>query len=348
MKKVTVLGAGSWGTALAILLAKHHKGQIRLWCRQKETALIIEADRESKEYLPEIHLPEDILVSTDLKFLLADTDLVVFAVPSHAFRNVLEMAWPLIPNSALIVNAAKGIEVDTLLRQSEVFLQVTGEHDLRRYAALSGPSHAEEVGRDIPTAVVVSSPHQQTAEQIQDFLITPSFRVYTNPDITGVELGGALKNIIAIATGIADGLGLGDNPRAALMTRGLAEITRLGVKMGANPLTFGGLSGIGDLIVTCTSYHSRNRRAGIEIGRGCTTEQAQDNVRMVVEGVRTTNATYLMAQETKVEMPITEQTYRVLFEDLCPKQALKNLMHRSRTNEIEEVANISVSWTRTK
>jgi glycerol-3-phosphate dehydrogenase (NAD(P)+) len=328
-----------------VLLAKNGYA-VSLWARRTELVRVLETERENKEYLPGVPIPEAVTVGTGTREVLAGAALVIYAVPSHAFRSTLAATWPVVPPETIVVNVAKGIEEDTLLRMSEVFSQVTGEKNLRRYVTLSGPSHAEEVGRGMPTAVVASSPHQETAEYVQETLMAPTFRVYTNPDIVGVELGGALKNIIALGTGISDGLGFGDNAKAALMTRGLAEITRLGVRMGANPLTFGGLAGVGDLIVTCTSWHSRNRRAGMEIGRGKSVAQALESVRMVVEGVRTTRAAYLLSREHQVEMPITDQTYRVLFEGLAPAEGVKNLMGRGRTREIEEVAGFEVSWSR--
>lgn len=347
MPKTTILGAGSWGTALAVLLAKSGH-TVTLWARRGGLIHALENARENKQYLPGVRIPEAVTFDTSAGKALAGAGLVFYAVPSHAFRATLAATWPAVPPDAVVVNVAKGIEEDTLLRLSEVFLQETNEPDLSRYVTLSGPSHAEEVGRDLPAAVVASSPYPEAAEYVQQFTMAPSFRVYTNPDIVGVELGGALKNIIALGTGITDGLGLGDNTKAALMTRGLAEITRLGVRLGANPMTFAGLAGVGDLIVTCTSRHSRNRRAGIEIGQGKSLAEALESVRMVVEGVRTTRAAHLLSRNHGVEMPITEQTYRVLFEGLAPGEALRNLMGRGQTREIEEVAGFDVWWSRKK
>ncbi|MCL6560520.1 MAG: NAD(P)-dependent glycerol-3-phosphate dehydrogenase, partial [Firmicutes bacterium] len=272
------------------------------------------------------------------------TVMVVLAVPSHAFREVLRYVLPYIPGEAYVVNVAKGLEEDSHLRLSEVFATEAGREELKRYAVLSGPSHAEEVGRNMPTAIVSASKSLATSEFVQEAFMGPTFRVYTNPDVVGVELGGALKNIIALGTGICEGLGLGDNAKAALMTRGLAEITRLGVRLGANPLTFAGLTGLGDLIVTCTSMHSRNRRAGMEIGRGKTLQEALGTVRMVVEGVRTTRVAYALSAQLKVSMPITAEIYRVLFESLPVPEAVTNLLGRARTHEIEEVCRIKVSW----
>lgn len=342
-QKVAVLGAGSWGTALAVLLAG--KGcRVEMWARRQELASAINDEKQNRRYLPGVVLPPGVCARADLPAVLEGSCAVIFAVPSHVFREVLRAALPCIPRDAVIINAAKGIEESSLLPLSRVFASEAGEEELKRYAVLSGPSHAEEVGRGIPTAVVVASTSMACAEAAQDLFMTTAFRVYTNPDVAGVELGGALKNIIALGTGIAEGLGFGDNTRAALMTRGLAEITRLGMALGANPLTFAGLAGVGDLIVTCTSVHSRNRRAGIEIGRGKKLEEALASVQMVVEGVRTTRAARLLASRYGVEMPITEQIYRVLFEGMPPREAVTNLMTRGRRREMEEVALAAEMW----
>ncbi|MGB9802582.1 NAD(P)H-dependent glycerol-3-phosphate dehydrogenase [Desulfofundulus sp.] len=336
-QKVAILGAGSWGTALAVLLAG--KGiQVDMWSRREDLAAQINAEGQNSRYLPGVYLPPNVRVTTELSSVVKNARAVIFSVPSHAFREALRSSLPYLPAGAILINAAKGIEEDSLLTLSQVFAAEAGEEDSNRYVVLSGPSHAEEVGRGIPTAVVVAGRDMSVVEAAQDLLMTGNFRVYTNPDVAGVELGGALKNIIALGTGIADGLGFGDNTKAALMTRGLAEMTRLGLAMGANPLTFAGLAGVGDLIVTCTSMHSRNRRAGIEIGRGKSLSEAVASVQMVVEGVRTTRAAYRLAARHRVEMPITEQMYRVLFEGLPPREAVVNLMSRGRRREMEEVA----------
>jgi len=337
--RVAVLGGGSWGTALSCLLAR--KGHlVSLWARRPEQVAALARDRENQRYLPGVLLPEGVSPTNSLSEALAGVDAVIFAVPSHAFRSVLRAALPSIPSRAYVVNVAKGLEEETLLRLSAVFAAEAGKEALARYAVLSGPSHAEEVGRELPTAVVAGAFHLKTAEFVQELFMRPFFRVYTNEDLIGVELGGALKNIIALGTGICEGIGFGDNAKAALITRGLTEITRLGVRLGANPLTFTGLTGLGDLVVTCTSMHSRNRRAGIEIGRGKTLDAALEAVGMVVEGVRTTRVAYQLAQELKVPMPITEETYRVLFEGLSPHEAARNLMGRARRREIEEVCEV--------
>ncbi|SFQ96697.1 NAD(P)H-dependent glycerol-3-phosphate dehydrogenase [Desulfoscipio geothermicus] len=340
---VAVLGAGSWGTALACHLAGRG-GKIKLWARRPELVKQIKACRENKRYLPGIILPENIQVTGDLAGALAGAKYIVFSVPSHSFREVLKSALPVIREDALIVNTAKGIEEDTMLRLSEVYTSQAGARRAGNYVVLSGPSHAEEVALNMPTAVVVASPSRTTAEKAQDLFMMDNFRVYTNPDVIGVEIGGALKNVIALGTGIVDGLSGSDNAKAALMTRGLAEITRLGMAMHANPLTFAGLAGLGDLIVTCTSMHSRNRRAGIEIGRGKKLAEALAGVNMVVEGVRTTRAAYGLARRWGVEMPITEQMYRVLFQSMPPEEAVNNLMARVKTHEVEEVALSKIKW----
>ncbi|MCL6638619.1 MAG: NAD(P)H-dependent glycerol-3-phosphate dehydrogenase [Firmicutes bacterium] len=335
--QIGVIGAGSWATALAVLLAK--KGHaVTMWSRRQDLVDSINLLRENSRYLPGVGIPEAVKVTADLEEAIRGAETVLFGVPSHAFREVLRAARPYLNGKAKVVNVAKGIEEDTLCRLSQVFAEEAGSGSTGGYAVLSGPSHAEEVGLDLPTAVVAASGMMETAGYIQDLFMSDSFRVYTNPDIVGVELAGALKNIIALGTGIADGLGFGDNTKAALMTRGLAEISRLGIALGAHPLTFAGLAGVGDLIVTCTSMHSRNRRAGMAIGRGRTVEEALSEVNMVVEGVRTTRAARSLAIKCGVEMPITEQIYQVLYGGLSPLDAVSKLMTRGRTHEMEEVA----------
>ncbi|MFZ5591079.1 MAG: NAD(P)H-dependent glycerol-3-phosphate dehydrogenase [Bacillota bacterium] len=336
-KIVSIIGAGSWGTALSVHLAQKDI-RVQLWCRNEELAREMVTSNSNNRYLPGVKLPENIEIYTKLSEALQHSKVIVCATPSHTFREILTGIKDNITRDSLIINVAKGLEESSCLRLSQVFAAVMGEQYMDRYVALSGPSHAEEVGRGIPTAIVAAAQSMEAANQAQDIFLSNSLRVYTNPDLTGVELGGALKNVIALGTGIADGLGLGDNTKAALMTRGLAEITRLGIKLGANPLTFAGLTGLGDLIVTCTSQHSRNRRAGIAIGRGKSLTEALAEVRMVVEGVRTTRVAYQLSRQVGVEMPITEQMYYVLFEGYCPRQAVETLMGRGRRNEIEEVA----------
>jgi len=339
-RKIGILGAGSWATAIAVLLA--HKGfSVRMWSILPDQVDEIKQTRENSSFLPGVTIPPGVEVLVDMERTLEDVDVVIYGVPSHAFRQVFRQSMPYLPGSAVLVNVAKGIEEDSLCRLSQALAQEAGQDMLERFVVLSGPSHAEEVGRLVPTAVVASSYCLSSAEYVQDLFMCQYFRVYTNPDVTGIELGGALKNIIALGTGVADGLGYGDNTKAALMTRGLAEISRLGFSMGANPLTFAGLAGVGDLIVTCTSMHSRNRRAGIAIGKGKSIDEALAEVKMVVEGVRTTRAAYSLARRYGVEMPITEQIYRVLEEGLSPDIAVNNLMTRSKTHEMEEVARVA-------
>lgn len=341
MESIGVIGAGSWATALAVLLAG--KGcQVRMWTRRADLAGEINQKRENSRYLPGVRINDNVEASTQLEYVLAGTKTVLFSVPSHAFREVLRDCLPYFSADMIYINTAKGIEERELCRMSEVFAQVAGADLLDQYVFLSGPSHAEEVGLALPTAVVMSSNRLESAEYVQELCMGNNFRVYTNPDLVGVELGGALKNIIALGTGIAEGLGFGDNAKAALMTRGMAEISRLGTAMEANPLTFAGLAGIGDLIVTCTSMHSRNRRAGIAIGQGKTLAAALEEVGQVVEGVTTTRAAYQLARRFKVEMPITEQIYQVLFAGQDPAVAVNNLMSRGRTKEVEEVALVKV------
>ncbi|PMQ01650.1 MAG: glycerol-3-phosphate dehydrogenase [Dictyoglomus sp. NZ13-RE01] len=331
-KIITVLGAGSWGTALSIVLSQ--KGyKIRLWNKNKQLIEEIEKDRENKKYLLGIKIPHNVDLEADLEKALYKSDIVLFTVPSHAFREILKLAKPYIRKETVVVNGAKGLEVDTLYRLSEVYQEEMPANYLN-YSVISGPSHAEEVSRNMPTALVVSAFNKKIQEYVQETFMLPTLRIYTNNDLVGVELGGALKNVIALATGILEGIGFGDNAKAALITRGLAEITRLGVKLGANPITFSGLTGLGDLIVTCTSWYSRNRRAGIEIGKGKKLDEVLSSIGMVVEGVKTTKAVYELSKIYNVDMPITEQTYYVLYENLSPLSAVQNLLNRDKTIEI--------------
>lgn len=336
MTQIAVYGAGSWGTALAVLMAKAGH-PVALIGRNKEEIRQMQERRENLRYLPGVVLPQPLEPTTDLSRLAAD--LVILSVPSHSVRSAAQILKPNLRPGTPIVNTAKGLEEGTQYRLSEVLKEELPEYPV---LALSGPSHAEEVGRDMPTTIVVASEDLGVAEKVQDILMTPKFRVYTNPDVIGVELGGALKNVIALCTGIAEGLGFGDNTKAALMTRGLAEIARLGVALGGLPLTFAGLAGVGDLIVTCTSLHSRNRRAGVALGQGKPLEQVLQDVGMVVEGVRTTRVAYELGRDRGISMPITEEAYRVLFEGTDPKVAVSNLMMRGKKHELEEVAQIAL------
>ncbi|MGC7870847.1 NAD(P)H-dependent glycerol-3-phosphate dehydrogenase [Desulfosporosinus sp. SYSU MS00001] len=335
MSKVAVYGAGSWGSALAVLLSKAGH-QVSLIGRKADEMAQMSKLRENVRYLPGVVLPSGLTPTTDVTELNAD--LVILSVPSHNIREAARFIKPNLRPGGIVVNTAKGLEEETHNRLSEVLKQELTDQAV---AVLSGPSHAEEVGRDIPTTVVVAS-DVDIAEKVQDLMMTPKFRVYTNPDVIGVELGGALKNVIALCTGIAEGLGFGDNTKAALMTRGLAEIARLGVAMGGHPLTFAGLSGVGDLIVTCTSQHSRNRRAGVALGQGKPLDTVLHDVGMVVEGVRNTRVAYQLSLEKNISMPITQQAYKVLFEGADPQIAVTDLMMRGKRHELEEV--VEMSW----
>ncbi len=327
-KKITVIGSGSWGTALACTLADNGH-RVTLWSFLEREAKALVNDRENKEFLPGVKIPENIEITTDIK-CVCDAEMVVFAVPSKFVRDRARDFAPYIPKGCIVVNVAKGLEEDTLMRLSQV---ITDEIPQCRVAVLSGPSHAEEVGRKLPSTCVAASGDIETAKEVQDAFINPYFRIYVNDDIIGVELGGALKNLIALAAGVCDGIGFGDNAKAALMTRGLAEISRLGVKMGAKAETFAGLTGVGDLIVTCTSMHSRNRRAGILIGQGKSLDDALSEVHMVVEGVNTAAAAYALAKKYDADMPITTEINKVLFEGEDPKRAVVTLMSRDKTHE---------------
>lgn len=332
MKKIAVIGSGSWGTALAILLHNNHHN-VTMWSFKEEEAQRIKRDKENKEFLPDIKLDKQIQITNDKELAVKAADIIVFSTPSKFVRDTVKSFAPYINKNQIIVNVAKGLEDKTLYRLSQVIENVIPNCNL---CVLSGPSHAEEVGRCIPTTCVVSSKNKLIAEQIQDVFMNSVFRVYTNMDIIGVEMGGALKNLIALAAGASDGMGYGDNTKAALMTRGITEITRLGVAMGAKAETFSGLSGIGDLIVTCTSMHSRNRRAGILLGQGKTLNEVLEEVHQVVEGVNTAKAAYDLAQKYNVVMPITCEINKVLFEGKSAKQAVIDLMTRDKTVEHEQ------------
>lgn len=338
-KSVAVVGAGSWGTALAMVLADNEH-EVRLWSHNENQVIEINQFHTNKKYLPEIVLPELIVGYASLNDALSGVDTVILAVPTKAIREVIRQIASVRKSSLTIAHVSKGIEPDSLMRITEMIKEEMPKELLKDVVVLSGPSHAEEVSLRHPTTVTVSSEIMEYAEEIQDLFINHNFRVYTNPDVVGVEIGGALKNIIALAAGITDGLGYGDNAKAALITRGLAEITRLGTRMGANPLTFSGLTGIGDLIVTCTSVHSRNWRAGNLLAKGKTLEEVLENMGMVVEGVRTTKAAYQLAKKYEVVMPITFALYDVLFNGKNAKDAVDVLMARGKTHEMEDLINI--------
>lgn len=325
--KIAVIGSGGWGTAISVLLAG--KGNdVYLWSWIQEETDRLRRDRENKEFLPGVKLNDNIVCSHDMEECIKGADIVVTAAPSPATRTTAKQMAPYVAPGQKLVNISKGLEGE--LRLSEVYRSELPRADI---SVLSGPSHAEEVSRGIPTTVVVASGSDETAEFLQDAFMCPTFRVYTSDDIIGVELGGALKNVIALCAGISDGLGYGDNTKAALITRGLAEITRLGTAMNARPATFSGLSGLGDLIVTGTSKLSRNYRAGRLIGGGMTLEDTLEKVHMVVEGVNTAGAAYNLSKKYNVETPIIEHAYKILFEGMDPREAVNMLMTRRKTTE---------------
>ena len=329
---VGIVGAGSWGTALANLLAE--KGiSVRVWDLDRGLLDEISLTRENKKYLPGRKIHESVEASDTLKECVKDADFVVTAVPSQHFRSALSSALPDMNDDAIIVNAAKGIELGSLLTLSRVSKEIAPS---RQYAILSGPSHAEEVADGMPTTLTIASDDLETAEAVQDIFMAERFRVYTQNDVIGVELGGALKNIIALGAGISDGMGYGDNTKAALMTRGITEMARLGQRMGAKRETFFGLSGIGDLIVTCTSMHSRNRRCGILIGQGISPKDAISGIGMVVEGIPAAEAARELARKYSVEMPITEAICRIVSGEVPPGVALTALMTRDKKHEQEQ------------
>lgn len=329
MAKVSVLGAGGWGIALAVLLNKNGH-DVTVWSALQREVDMLQQERENKISLPGVTIPNSICITDQLAEAVKDKDILVLSVASSYTRKVAASLKGLIPAGQIIINVAKGIEDDTLLTMTEVIQDELNDVNV---AVLSGPSHAEEVGRGLPTTCVVGAKTKETAEFIQNIFANSEFRVYTSPDILGIELGGSLKNVIALAAGIADGLGYGDNTKAALITRGITEITRLGLAMGGKFQTFSGLSGIGDLIVTCASMHSRNRRAGILIGQGKSMEEAMEEVNTVVEGVYSAKAALKLAKKYNVEMPIIEQVNHVLFDGSSAAEAVKELMLRDKTIE---------------
>lgn len=338
MGTISVLGAGSWGTALAMVLADNGH-EVRLWARRKEQIEEINKRHTNESYLPGVTLSGAIVGYDSMQQAVQDTDAILLVVPTKAMRGTVAELRKVLKKKVVMIHASKGIEPGTHKRISEMIEEeMEGSELLEAVVVLSGPSHAEEVSQRQPTTVTVSSKCHQAAEFAQDLFMNQHFRVYTNPDLIGVEIGGALKNIIALVCGLTQGLGMGDNPKAAIMTRGLAEIGRLGVKLGANPLTFAGLSGLGDLIVTCTSIHSRNFRAGKLIGEGKTLDEVLDSMGMVVEGIRTTKATHELAEKCGVDMPITASLHAVLFDGVQPKDAAEGLMGRVKKHEVEQLS----------
>ena len=329
MANVGVLGAGSWGTALSVLLTENGH-QVTVWSIDENEVNMLNEKREHVQKLPGVKLPDSMVVTTDLEGTVKGKDFLVLAVPSPFTRSTAKKMAPFVAEGQIIVDVAKGIEEATLLTLSK---QIEEEIPQADVAVLSGPSHAEEVGRKLPPTCVIGAKTRKTADYLQSMFISPVFRVYTSPDILGIELGGSLKNVIALAAGIADGLGYGDNTKAALITRGIAEITRLGVKMGGRIETFSGLTGIGDLIVTCASVHSRNRKAGYLMGQGMSMQEAMDEVKMVVEGVYSAKAAAKLAEKYGVSMPIVDEVNAVLFDGKSPAEAVNDLMMRESRSE---------------
>ncbi len=335
-KKVCVLVAGSWGTALAMVLADNGH-DVRLWARNEEHVKEINERHENARFLPGVKLPSGLRATSDMEEAVKDAEAVVIASPSKAMREVARALKPFWHENMLCVHATKGMEVGTLKRMSTIIAEELGCEE-SKIGVICGPSHAEEVARRLPTTIAVASSNEGEAQRAQNLLMNAYFRVYTNRDVLGAELAGAFKNIIALGAGMSDGLENGDNAKAALLTRGLAEITRIGTEMGANPLTFAGLAGVGDLVVTATSKHSRNWRAGYMLGQGKPLQEVLDSMGMVVEGIRTTEAAHFISQKYKVQMPIAEQLYHVLFEGLDPKTAVEALMGRGPKTEMEMIS----------
>ncbi len=327
--KISIIGSGGWGTAVALLLAG--KGyDVFLWSWIQEETDRLNLDRENKEFLPGVKFPDNITCTHDMAECVYNADLIITAAPSPATRTTAKQLAPFVQEGQVLVNISKGLEESTLSRLSEVY---ASEIPQAKIAVMSGPSHAEEVSRKLPTTNVAACGDLHTAKFVQDIFMDQNFRVYTSTDVMGVELGGSLKNVIALCAGISDGLGYGDNTKAALITRGLAEISRLGIAMGADARTFMGLSGVGDLIVTCTSMHSRNRRAGILLGQGKTLQEALDEVHMVVEGVNTASAAYQLSKKYNVEMPIVEEANNILYHGKNAREAVISLMTRDKKEE---------------
>ncbi|MCD8015214.1 MAG: NAD(P)-dependent glycerol-3-phosphate dehydrogenase [Lachnospiraceae bacterium] len=324
MAKIGIIGAGSWGLALSKLLYENGN-EVTLWSFLESDAELIRTTHELTSKLPGVKLPEQIAVSSDLSEVIPGKDVLVLVSPSAVVRETAKKMCPLVPDGMVIVNAAKGIEEGSLMTMTDI---IEEEIPQANAAVISGPSHAEEVARSMPTTIVIGARDEATARMLQKLFMSPVFRVYISSDMVGIELGGSLKNVIALAAGIADGMGYGDNAKAALITRGIVEIARLGTKMGGHFETFCGLTGIGDLIVTCASMHSRNRRAGILLGQGYTMEEAMKEVNMVVEGVYSAKSALALARKYQVELPIIEQVNKVLFEGKNPKEAVSDLMLR--------------------
>lgn len=333
MAKVSVLGAGAWGTAIGILLTENGH-EVTIWSALPSEVELLRTKRELPDKLPDAKLQDSIVISDNLEESCKDKDLLVCAVASPFVRKTAQIIKPYIADGQIIVNVAKGIEESTLYTLTDILKEELPNADI---AVLSGPSHAEEVSRGIPTTCVVGADSKKTAGIIQDIFMGERFRVYTSPDVIGIELGGSLKNVIALAAGVIDGLGYGDNTKAALMTRGIAEISRLGIAMGGKMETFAGLSGVGDLFVTCTSPHSRNRNAGYLIGKGYTMQEAMDEVKQIVEGVYSAKAAFGLAKQYNIDMPIVEQINAVLFDNKSAKDAVNDLLLRDKRKEYSDL-----------
>ena len=333
MRKVTVIGAGSWGTTLASIAAA--SAATTLWARRAELAQSINETRVNPDYLPEHHLPEQLTATSDLGEAIAETDVIFMAVPSHGFRHVFRAVKPDAPDEAPIVSLTKGIEQETLATMTQVIGEEAAERNPDLTGVLTGPNLAREIMAGQPTAAVVAVADRSSAEAIQAVLMGPTFRVYTNDDVIGCELSGAMKNVMALAAGMSDGLGFGDNTRAALLTRALAELTRLGVALDGRPATFAGLAGMGDLIATCSSTLSRNHRVGVALAEGKTLDDVIGEMRMVAEGVKTTKGVLGLASRAGVEMPIAEHVGSVLYEGMTPRDAVLSLMTREARSEYE-------------
>lgn len=338
MKKIAVLGMGSWGTAMSIILVENGH-QVTLWGRNKETVLEIDEIRENKKYLGGVKLPNALNLSSNLQDTVVDADVIILAVTSQANREILKTIKEYINDKAIIVNLSKGLELDTNFRASEISQEILPNNT---FVVLSGPSHAEEVAQKMPTALVAASESSLAMETIQKLFVDSCIRVYTNSDVIGVELGGAFKNIVALGIGVIDGLGYGDNSKAAVMTRGMTEIVRIASILGADISTFYGLSGMGDLIVTCTSLHSRNRRAGVLIGKGTPLEEVHKAVGMSIEGINATKIAYKLSNDLGIEMPIVNQMYKVIFEGYSVENAVINLMSRDKKQEMEELVKLQM------
>lgn len=335
--QVAVVGAGSWGTALAMAMA--YKGNdVSLWVRDPHLYKSMKLKTRNDKYLPHEKLPAGVKPTLNLEDAVKNQKYIFLVVPSHAVRETVSRLKPYLKESTILINAAKGLEKETAMRMSQVVEEELGDIKRGRVAVLSGPNHAEEVSQKIPSATVVAARQGEVAREVQEILMTPFLRVYTNTDLVGVEMGGALKNIIALGSGIVEGLDMGDNTRAALLTRGLVEIIRLGNAMGARGSTFTGLSGLGDLFVTSASKHSRNRRVGVELGKGKSLKEILSGMDMVAEGVNTTRVAYYLARDKGVEMPITGEIFSVLFANKEPREALDNLMQREKKGEVEDIA----------